>query len=276
MNAFCASSAAPGAKRQRSSAPDVVLYRNFAPSELVFGNVEKYKSGGRYVPVVWPDGSKRRVCVQTPVLELPFGVSTFENRENGMVKLTKTLDVSPRNMDNDPKQREFLEKMAELDRVVVDAGFANSKAWFQKEKSRDVVADNLRKLFKENDKYPPVMKIKIPVTSDGEIIALPSGEPKCTFEDKDRNPVSIDYVTRNSKVRVIMEADRVWFAGTNSFGITWTARHVRVMEKEIDKFEMLDDDDDEAPAEEAEAVGSDVGRDDDAMIADDDEAALLG
>ncbi len=217
-------------------ASNVVLFTTLEPSSVQFGGVDRNRNGGKFVPLLGPDGQKKRVTIQTPALSLPFGVSAYREKPDGDIQ-SYSIDVSFRNADTDPKQAEFLNKMRQLDARMLEASVANSKEWFGKQKSIDTLTDNYRHLIKEHPehKYPPVMKIKVP---------LSNGVPSAMFFDENRQPVSIDYLTKGCTIKLILEMDRVWFVN-NTYGVTWRALQGAVVSRpnRMDSYSMLDDDD---------------------------------
>lgn len=218
----------------------VVLYSAFHPSGVQFGAPDRNRNGGKFVPLLdAATGAKKRFTIQTPALNLPFGVSAYREKPDAEVQ-SYSVDVSFRN-EGDPRQAEFLAKMRDLDNYMLDASVAKCKEWFGgKQKSRDTLEDNYRKLIKEHPegKYPPVMKVKVPMLN---------GQPNCMFFDENRQPVDIDYLTKGTVVKLILEVDRVWFVN-NTFGITWRALQGAVVSRpsRMDTYSMLDDESDEA------------------------------
>lgn len=219
----------------------VVLYSSFHPSGVKFGPVDRNRNGGKFVPLLSSDGAaKKRYTIQTPTLNMPFGVSAFREKPDAEVQ-SYSIDVSFRNLESDPKAAEFLAKMRELDAKMVEAAVANCKEWFGgKQKSKETLEDNYRKLIKDHPegKYPPVMKIKIPIQN---------GQPSAAFFDENRQPVDIEYLTKGTTIKLILEVDRVWFVN-NTFGVTWRALQGAVVSRpsRMEKYSMLDDDDSDA------------------------------
>jgi len=217
----------------------VVLYTAFRPADVQFGAPDRNRNGGKFVPLLGPDGAKKRFTIQTPTLNMPFGVSAYREKPDAEIQ-SYSIDVSFRNLDTDPKLTEFLAKMRELDAHMISSSVANSKSWFGKQKSKDTLEDNYRKLIKDHPegKYPPIMKIKIP---------MQNGAPSCMFFDEHRQPVSIDYLTKGTTIKLILEVDRVWFVN-NTFGVTWRAAQGAVVSRpsRMDTYSMIDDDSDEA------------------------------
>jgi hypothetical protein len=218
----------------------VILYTGFQPGSIKFGPVDRNRNGGKFVPLHGPDGAKKRITIQTPALSMPFGVSAFREKPDAEVQ-SYSIDVSFRNLESDPKLADFLAKMREVDATLIQGAVANCKDWFGgKQKSKETLEDNYRKLIKDHPegKYPPVMKIKIPIQN---------GQVSAAFFDENRQPTDIDYLTKGTTIKLILEMDRVWFVN-NTFGVTWRALQGAVVSRpsRMDKYSMLDDDESDA------------------------------
>lgn len=225
----------------------VPLYSSFDATALRFAPLEKNKKGGKVVNVYAPteDGSKRRIMIQTPVVAVPFGVTPYQEAATGEIQ-SYSIDITFRNHETDPRIADFLGRMRGLDDALLDAAVANSKEWFGKQMAKDVVKEFIRKLVRDptNKQYPPVMKIKVPIVN---------GEPASQFYDENRQPVSIDYITKGSTLKMILELGSVWFVNKN-FGVTWRLLQAAVVTrpKRLDTYAFADDDAD-APAAAAAA-----------------------
>ena len=190
-------------------------------SEITFEAVKKTQMGGNIVYFKY-EGNPRLV-MQTPVLNAPFGLSTYTDDKTGITKYS--LDISFRGMDEDPKVQQFFEKMQALDAHTMDTAVANSKDWFGKKQSKEVVENFYRPLVKPSkdpSKYAPTMKFKIMTKRDGTIDVD-------TF-DAHRNKVNLqDVLAPGVKLQAIIEAGSVWFVNKTMFGISWKLVQVKVL-----------------------------------------------
>lgn len=215
----------------------VCLYSAFDASALQFAPLEKNKKGGKIVNVSLPapDGGKRRITIQTPVVAVPFGVTPYQEANTGEIQ-SYSIDISFRNVETDPRIADFLARMRTLDDVLLDTAVTNSKEWFGKAMTKDVVKEFLRKMVKDpaNTQYPPVMKVKVPVIN---------GEPTSQFYDENRQPVGIDYITKGTTVKMILELSPMWFFNKN-FGVTWKLLQAAVVSRprRLDSYAFADDD----------------------------------
>ena len=144
---------------------NIILANAFDPKAVTFSALEKNKKGGKVIFIGIPDanGQRQRITLQTPPLALPFGVSPYTEASTGEVQ-SYSLDVSYRGADASPKVAEFLARMRQLDDVLLDVAVENSKEWFGKKMSKEILSEFYRKLVKDSatpGQYPPVTKFKV-------------------------------------------------------------------------------------------------------------------
>lgn len=199
----------------------IVLPKNFDVNELTFDVVKKNAMGGNVVYFKYEGHPK--VIMQTPVVAAPFGLSTYTDDKTGAVKYS--LDISFRGMEEDPKVQMFHDKMADFDNFLMNTAVTNSKDWFGKKQSKEVVENFYRPLVKPSkdpSKYAPTMKFKIMTKRDGTIDVD-------TF-DAHRNKVNLqDVLAPGVKLQAIIEAGSVWFVNKTMFGISWKLVQVKVL-----------------------------------------------
>jgi hypothetical protein len=158
-------------------------------------------------------------------MRIPFGLSVFKAEGGGQDKYS--INLSFNNYETDAEVKAFYEAVSAVDRTVVDAASANSKAWFGKEKSREVLQEFFTSSVMfgkdETKKYPPTMKLNLRRNGD-------------TFETKfydvhgkKLTGVSADeMLAKGSLVTVLMECTDVWIAGTGKFSVRWNASQIIV------------------------------------------------
>ncbi|ABT14834.1 hypothetical protein NY2A_B435L [Paramecium bursaria Chlorella virus NY2A] len=238
--------------------------KKFSPSSIFFGQVERNKLGGKYVPLTDATNAKTRFTLQTPTMSLPFGISAYREKPEAE-PASYSADLSFRGYESDENILTLFNKITELDNHLIDAAYTNSVAWFGKQKSRELLEDTYRPLTKKDPsgKYAPVMKVKIPILN---------GKPNVQVFDVDKTPITIDDVPKGSSVKVIMEVASVWFVGGTQWGITFRALQILVVSKpaRLSEFAFTDEDDEvsKAPLEVSDddvSVGQNF--DDDTSIA---------
>lgn len=224
----------------------LLLFSSFDPTAIKFSGLEKNKKGGKVVFLNLPDatGTKHRITIQTPTVHVPFGVTPYQEATTGEIQ-SYSIDMSFRGYDSDPRIAEFLDKMRLLDNLLLDAAVENSKEWFGKQMSRDIVSEFYRHLIKEptNPQYAPVMKAKVQIIN---------GDPQAAFFTEQRAPCTIDYIAKGSTLKMIIELDRLWFVNKN-FGATWRVLQVAVCSKprKLEGYSFQDDGGDDDMATDA-------------------------
>ena len=223
--------------------------KTFEPASICFGPVEKNKMGGKFIPIVDKNGTKTKVTLQFPAMNLPFGISAYRDRpEND--PMSYSVDLSFRGYETNENTLLLFNKLTEFDRHLIDAAYENSVAWFGKQKSRELLEDTYRKLTKvdPSGKYAPMMKAKITMLGD---------KPNVQIFDIDKSSIGIEDVPRGSTVKVIAEIASVWQVGAGTlWGVTWRAVQILVVEKpnKLSDFAFVDDGDEiaEDTADEAD------------------------
>ena len=219
-------------------ANSIVLPKNFDANEITFDVVKKNAMGGNVVYFKYEDHPK--IIMQTPVVAAPFGLSTYTDDKTGAVKYS--LDISFRGMEEDPKIQLFHDKMNDFDNYLMSAAVTNSKEWFGKKQSKEVVENFYRPLVKPSkdpSKYAPTMKFKIMTKRDGSI--------DVDAFDSNRNKVNLqDVLAPGVKLQAIIEAGSVWFVNKTMFGISWKLVQVKVLPSDkIAGFSFQEDSDNE-------------------------------
>lgn len=209
----------------------VQLTSDFQPKSLqIAPNVEKNKRGGKVVYISGADNG--RVILQTPTMSLPFGITPYD--VNGEIQ-SYSVELSFRGIDSDPKLQDFLEKLRELDELLIDTATENSEAWFGKKQSREMVAEFYRRLVNDrNPEYPPFVKMKVGVGMNGE--------PSAQFYDEKRERVGIDYLTKGSSLKVICEISSIWFVN-KTFGASFRISQAAVVSKpnRLQEYAFMDE-----------------------------------
>jgi len=211
------------------------------------------KSGAKSVYINY-NGNK--VNLQTPVLNIPYGINDNmqfikkdENRKDEERKYDIT--VSFKGMDENPKIKQFHDKMKELEEKIIDDAFANRLAWFKNNFSgnKDVVSNMFTPIVKHDkdkqtgeyaNKYPPTFKAKIPFNSL---------ENKFEFDcyDMDNNEINFNDILTNlkgGKAQFIIQLNGIWFSA-GMFGCSWKIVSSKFQQINTSKLTFVADSDDE-------------------------------
>jgi len=190
----------------------VTLHSAFNPSLITFAPVSKTSKGSK---IVYLNYNASRLTLQTPVMSAPFGVSRFEDATNGS---SFSLDASFRGLESNDKLAGFLAKCREFDDVILTTATRESKAWFGKEMSRELVGEFYRTLVREpsDPRYAPTMRLKL--------------TPNTEVYDENHNVVDQAYITKGCTFRAIVEPNSVFFVGKN-FGVSFRIAQLAIVSR---------------------------------------------
>ena len=222
---------------------NILLAKNIDLDSITFEPVKKNALGGNVVYLKY--SGNPRIVMQTPTVSAPFGLSTYTDEKTGAVKYS--LDISFRGMDTDPKVKEFHDKMAEIDEMLISEGVKNSKEWFGKKLSKEVLENFYRPLVKPSkdpEKYAPTMKFKIQTQRDGSV----------AFDAYNHEKKKVDIMeglVPGCKIQCLLEANSIWFVGKNMYGVSWKLVQAKIHKSDkLTGFSFLDEDDDDDNDEE--------------------------
>jgi hypothetical protein len=211
------------------------------------------KSGAKSIYINY-NGAK--VNLQTPILNIPYGVNDnmqFIKKDEARKDEERKYDitVSFKGMDENPKIKQFHDKMKELEQKIIDDAFTNRLVWFKNNYSgnKDVVSNMFTPIVKHDkdkvtgeyaNKYPPTFKAKIPYNSL---------ENKFEFDcyDMDNNEINFNDVLSNlkgGKAQFIIQLSGIWFSA-GMFGCSWKIVSSKFQQINTSKITFVADSDDE-------------------------------
>lgn len=204
------------------------LFLNGATDDLStsinLGTPKVNAAGGKNIPI-FNKIARNGLKVETPMM-LTWGIN--ENQFDGSDK--KSYDMSLQFPSAEYLREDtsaFLENMKKLDAYIKEQACLNSKAWFGKVQSAEVVDAFWTPILKyPKDKSTgepdhsksPTLRVKIPFWD---------GQFKCEIYNVQRelvfpkpNTNILDVVPKGSEVKVMLQCGGIWFAG-GKFGVTW-------------------------------------------------------
>jgi hypothetical protein len=209
----------------------ITLHTAFDPSSVKFSPLSKTSKGGKIVYLNFPNS--QRIVLQTPVMSSPFGISTYDDASDG--KRSYSLDASFKGFESNPKLASFLSKCRAFDETLIDVAAENSKAWFGKEMSKEMISVLFRKSVRDatDPKYAPTLRLKI--------------TPNTEYYDEHQNKVDMEYIIKGTSFRAIVELSSVFFVN-KQFGVTWRIVQLAVTSRpdRLSGFAFQGDDEDDA------------------------------
>lgn len=221
-------------------AHQITLVKDFDINKLSYMDVRTLETGGK---MVYTSYNKSPLVIQTPLMYAPFGLQKWTN--DGKDKYT--LNLSFRGMDSSKSLQTFHKMLNDLDRKLVEDGFANQASWFKGKKynSTEVLEALYTPLItpakdkntgEVTDKYPATFKVSMP-QKDGQF--------KCEVYDDKENAVDILAMnTKGARMSAIIQFAGLWFAG-GKFGSSWKVVQLLVKPNQnISGFAFKRDEDD--------------------------------
>jgi len=205
---------------------NIVSPSDFIPSEhMIFTKPKVNSVGGKSIGIL-NSQTKRSIMLSTPLM-LNWGVNVYENQGGGGNSYSLSLQF-PREEFSNPEVDSFLEMLKNMEEQVKESAFTNSKEWFGKAQSKEVIEAFWNPILKypkdpnTNEPDPtrnPTMKVKLP-TWDGEYkfelfdvnneMLIPNSDSKGPEE----------FIQKGSNIACILQCGGLWFANGN-FGVSW-------------------------------------------------------
>jgi len=199
-----------------SESPSVLIPKEVDLSKINFGTPVRNAKGGLFIPDQY--GTKKSLRIQTPVMRIPFGLSSSTLYESSGM----TVNVSFDQYESNPQLKQFFEFIKKFDNRVFESGKSSHKDWFPGKKYiPEVLEANFKRNIKDpkDPKYSPLMKFKVPQIKDKyEIDVFIENEP-----------TTMEALTPNAMIIAIVEPRSVWIVNGN-FGVTWTVRQIKIVE----------------------------------------------
>ena len=198
-------------------------------------------SGAKYV---WIGYKKKNMVVQTPYMEVPFGLSKYDNGDYPKY----SLELSFQGMEDDKEIKSLYDKLSEIDKKLVDDGVKNSISWFKKKNpKKDVVEAMFNPVIKvptdkdtgeELTQYPKRMRLKIPFKDD---------KFDCEIFDTESKPIDKpleEVLVRGAKVKAIIQCVGLWISSGN-YTCQWKLLRCQVDVPKTGSNDFLSDSEDE-------------------------------
>jgi hypothetical protein len=222
-----------------STSSSMSLFLNGASDDLStsinLGTPKVNASGGKNIPI-FNKLARNGLKVETPMMTT-WGVN--ENDFDGTGKKSYNMSLQfPSGEYAREDTSAFLENIKKMETYVNEQACANSKAWFGKVQSKEVVEAFWTPMLRyPKDKATgepdmtksPTFRIKIPFWE---------GQFKCEIYNVHRELIFpkedvdiMDVIPKGSEVKIMLQCGGIWFAG-GKFGITWKPYQIIVKPKQ--------------------------------------------
>lgn len=190
---------------------------------------------GKSVNITYVDatGNAVRPVVQTPKLQAPFGISTYESKDGTK---SYSLVLSFKNAESDLRIQKFLKLLKAVDELVLDAANSDQTAWlgFTAPKDRAIVEDRHMRCLQEDDtgKWPAKLRAKVDIR-DGKFNGI--------IIDASNKQIDFTEVEKNGFAIALLELSSAW-ATSGRFGVSLRAVQIKTFPiARLDYVAIVDD-----------------------------------
>jgi hypothetical protein len=219
----------------------VVIPKDFKATNVTITPVKVMDSGAKQAYVNYE--GRHQLLVQVTGLNIPYGMSMFDKA--GPIKYSVDLSLKGYDVEGS-KVKQIYDAFNNLDEYMIEMGVKNSKSWFKKELSSDIIREfytpcvRFSKDAEGNLKpYPPTLKIQLK-QRDGKF-------ETAVYDDK-RQPLTDvpleDILVKGATISSLIQCTGVWFAGSK-FGLSWKAIQIKAdhLPESIRGFAFRDEED---------------------------------
>jgi len=210
------------------SAQSIISGVSFNPeTDTKYAKVKVNNSGGKSVSIL-NAASNSALNLQTPLM-LTWGVNENTDKKTGEVQSYSMALQFPSDEYKTPQVSKFFAAMQAFETKVKRDAIANSKEWFGKAMSAEVINAIFNPVLSYS-KNPatgepdhtknPTLRVKLPFY-DGEWkgIEIYDSNSNALFPNSDGKSPK-DIIVKGSDAALIITCGGLWFAG-GSFGVTW-------------------------------------------------------
>ena len=222
----------------------VLTAANFKIDTISFGKHKPNVNGGYNIELTVGNGSEE-ILLQTPKMRAPFGISTDKTNP-----FKKSLDVSFQGIETNPSIKSLRELIENTDKTVIDYALKNSKTFFKKELTREVIAEYYYSGIKlsKKEQYSDTFKFKVLFLKPNPEKNLPNGKYLTSFWSTKGEELNDTDLDKGDSVKCLIKPQMLWVAN-RSFGITWVCTQVCIHKQQKVSgyaFKKTGDTDDEA------------------------------
>lgn len=249
------------------AAQAIINVNKITSSDIQFAEPRRNKNGGTTISFKY---NNQNVQFRIPLVSFPGGLNVKENpNKDGSVTVSYTMAASMNGGDpfglvhstENTDTAKMYNFMLDLQERVIQTAVEQSPKWFGKKRSEDSIRDSFNKFLSvsvdksdngwvPNGKYPPSLRLKLPVY-DGKIAM--------EMIDGDDNDIRLTTETLPSvfpkgvSAKLVLQAS-IYIVG-QSFGVTWKPTYGQVYQRKRQTArEMFKDDEDDVEPEESNEV----------------------
>jgi hypothetical protein len=201
----------------------VLTASKFTADLITFGKHKPNTNGGYNIEISVGDTSDE-ILLQTPKMRAPFGISTDKTNI-----FKKSLDISFQGIESNPSVKAFRDLIEKTDEMIINYALKNSKTFFKKDLTRDVIKEYYYSGIKlsKKEQYSDTFKMKLPFLKPNPEKNYPNGKYFTTFWTHSGDEQPDTYLDKGDSVTALLKPRMLWVAN-RSFGITWECSQLRI------------------------------------------------
>ncbi len=274
------------------AAPATINVTKINAIDIEFSDPRKNKNNGSVS--IGLKYNKQNVQFRIPQIAFPGGLQVKDNEnKDGSVSTSYMLSASMTggdaynkdHSDDASETAKMYNFMHDFEEHIINTAVKNSAKWFGKVRSADSIRDTFNRFISlsvdkidgvwvPNGKYPPSLRLKLPVYDGKE-----SGKKIIAMEaiDSEGNdiPLTVDNLvsvfSKGTSAKMVMQAS-IYISG-QGFGITWKPSYAQVYQRKkasARDFFKADEDD----AEKTSTAAESEDEEEDTVDKDDDEVEV--
>ncbi len=184
------------------------------------------KTGAKSVSIISTQ-TNRSLTISTPLMNTWGVAETLTQDKEGTGKYGLTLSFPGKDYES-PATSEFLTKMKEFEKHILDEAVRHSESWFGDSKSLEICKDKMFPILKYpfftgtkkvDLSKPPSLKVKVPFYEDKWNIEIYDTKQNLIFPSENTEYSPIDYIPKLSNIACVLSAS-IWIT-EKAFGVTW-------------------------------------------------------
>ena len=237
----------------------VVLTSNFKLENVSFKEPKKNAVGGQSILLNYYNEKTKKagpLVMQTPRMRMPFGPDISES-DTGVKKYSVNTSLANAESTNN-NLKVFTEIIRVLDDHTKKFAEEHSEEWFGKKQKADVLEEFYKSAEKKSkkDKYPPTLKLKLPVKTDGGK-KIPQfdiyNDSKEVVNVLVESDIDLSCLEKGGETVAIIQCTGVWFVGKTQFGLGWKIVQMKTFKNQkVVGYSIVDEEEEVEEAEEEE------------------------
>lgn len=222
------------------STPIVVSVADWDVSATRYMQPKVNDRGGKAINIISTQ-SNRSLHLSTPLM-MTWGIADFVDEKTGESdgKFSMTLNF-PNSDYSTPAAEEFLTKLKNFDKQIIDDAVKNSEAWFGEELSREIIQhaysasvkySNIKGTKKPDLTKPPALRVKVPCYNGKWGIEIYDPKSNRIFPCDNDNMTPMDFIPKKSNVACVVQCGGLW-AVAGKWGIVWKLNQCVVKPAEV-------------------------------------------